>query len=99
MLVSPLLARNVPASCVAGVGGEEMAEDSRKDKQSGASDGGNADLMTGGEVAAFLRVHIASVRRWARSGQLRGYRLGGRGDWRFHRKDVMAFLSGLTGQS
>jgi excisionase family DNA binding protein len=75
-----------------------MAENSQKDKQSEISDGGNVDLMTGGEVADFLRVHIASVRRWARSGQLRGYRLGGRGDWRFHRKDVMSFLSGLTGQ-
>ncbi len=59
----------------------------------------NGDLMTGTEVAVFLRVHIASVRRWARSGQLHGYRLGGRGDWRFHRKDVMAFLQGLGNRS
>jgi excisionase family DNA binding protein len=76
-----------------------MADDIEKDKRSGAAEGANDDLMTGGEVADFLRVHIASVRRWARSGQLRGYRLGGRGDWRFHRRDVMAFLRGLTGES
>ncbi len=76
-----------------------MGEDSLKDKQRENLAGGDADLMTGGEVADFLRVHIASVRRWARSGQLHGYRLGGRGDWRFHRKDVMAFLRGLTGEA
>ncbi len=76
-----------------------MADDVEKDKRTGATAGPDGDLMTGGEVADFLRVHIASVRRWARSGQLRGYRLGGRGDWRFNRKDVLAFLRGLTGES
>ena len=76
-----------------------MADDTKKQKPSNGAEAGSDDLMTGGEVADFLRVHIASVRRWARSGQLRGYRLGGRGDWRFHRKDVMAFLRGLTGES
>ncbi len=59
--------------------------------------GADVDLMTGAEVADFLRVHIASVRRWARSGRLHGYRLGGRGDWRFRRQDVLSFLRGLDG--
>ncbi len=76
-----------------------MANDTDRQRPARAGEGPSDDLMTGGEVADFLRVHIASVRRWARSGQLRGYRLGGRGDWRFHRKDVMAFLRGLTGGS
>ncbi|HEX9975721.1 MAG TPA: helix-turn-helix domain-containing protein [Dehalococcoidales bacterium] len=49
-------------------------------------------LMTASEVAAFLRVHLGSVRRWSRTGKLKGYRLGGRGDWRYDRRDVLAFL-------
>ncbi len=49
-------------------------------------------LMTATEVAAFLRVHLGSVRRWSRTGKLKGYRLGGRGDWRYDRRDVLAFL-------
>lgn len=49
-------------------------------------------IMTSGEVARFLKVHLGSVRRWTRSGELKGYRLGKRGDWRYLRKDVIAFL-------
>ncbi len=49
-------------------------------------------IMTSGEVARFLKVHLGSVRRWTRSGELKGYRLGKRGDWRYIRKDVIAFL-------
>jgi excisionase family DNA binding protein len=55
----------------------------------------NSTLMTATEVAAFLKVHLGSVRRWSRSGKLKGYRLGGRGDWRYDRKDVLAFLHGV----
>jgi len=39
-------------------------------------------IMTSAEVAEFLKVHLGSVRRWSRSGKLKGYRLGERGDWR-----------------
>ncbi len=49
-------------------------------------------IMTSTEVAEFLKVHLGSVRRWSRSGKLRGYRLGERGDWRYLRKDVMDFF-------
>lgn len=49
-------------------------------------------IMTSSEVARFLKVHLGSVRRWTRSGELKGYRLGQRGDWRYLRKDVVAFL-------
>jgi excisionase family DNA binding protein len=52
---------------------------------------GNA-IMTSTEVAEFLKVHLGSVRRWSRSGKLKGYRLGERGDWRYLRKDVLAFF-------
>jgi excisionase family DNA binding protein len=49
-------------------------------------------IMTCDEVAEFLRVHVSSVRRWSRSGKLRAYKLGGRGDWRYRQQDVLAFL-------
>ena len=51
-------------------------------------------VMTASEVAEFLKVSIGAVRRWTRSGQLTGYRLGGRGDWRYLKKDVLIFLFG-----
>ncbi len=49
-------------------------------------------IMTCDEVAEFLRVHVSSVRRWSRSGKLRAYKVGGRGDWRYRQQDVLAFL-------
>jgi excisionase family DNA binding protein len=52
----------------------------------------NEAIMTCDEVAEFLRVHVISVRRWSRSGKLRAYRVGGRGDWRYRQQDVLAFL-------
>ena len=54
-------------------------------------------IMTSAEVAEFLKVHLGSVRRWSRSGKLRGYRLGERGDWRYLRKDVLAFFYDYNG--
>jgi excisionase family DNA binding protein len=49
-------------------------------------------IMTCDEVAEFLRVHVSSVRRWSRSGKLRAFKVGGRGDWRYRQQDVLAFL-------
>jgi len=49
-------------------------------------------IMTCDEVAEFLRVHVSSVRRWSRCGKLRAYKVGGRGDWRYRKQDVLAFL-------
>ena len=54
-------------------------------------------IMTGPEVADFLRVHLSSVRRWSRSGKLRAYKVGNRGDWRYREQDVMDFLYSRTG--
>ena len=53
--------------------------------------------MTGAEVADFLRVHLSSVRRWSRNGELRAYKVGSRGDWRYREKDVLDFLYSRSG--
>lgn len=45
-----------------------------------------------GDVAELLRLHRNTVRRWANSGLLKSYRLGPRGDRRFKREDVEAFM-------
>ena len=50
------------------------------------------EVLTSAEVAELLKVHLSSVRRWSRSGKLKGYRLGEEGDWRFLRQDILAFL-------
>jgi excisionase family DNA binding protein len=49
-------------------------------------------MMTCDEVAEYLRVHASSVRRWSRSGKLTAFKVGGRGDWRNRKQDVLAFL-------
>jgi excisionase family DNA binding protein len=54
-------------------------------------------IMTTNEVADFLKIHVGSVRKWSRTGMLKGYRLGGRGDWRYLSGDVIAFLQGNNG--
>jgi excisionase family DNA binding protein len=54
----------------------------------------NLEIMTTGEVAIFLKVGVGSVRRWTRNGRLKGRHLGGTGDWRYLRKDVLDFLYG-----
>jgi excisionase family DNA binding protein len=54
------------------------------------------EVRTSNEVAELLKVHLSSVRRWSRNGKLRGYRLGSGGDWRFLRKDVIAFLQSYS---
>ena len=54
------------------------------------------EVLTSYEVADLLKVHLSSVRRWSRNGKLKGYRLGGHGDWRYMHKDVMAFLYNIS---
>ncbi len=49
-------------------------------------------LLTAKEVADFMHVHVASVGRWSRQGNIKFYRVGFRGDMRFAMKDVMHFL-------
>lgn len=75
----------MPAARLEGVGMiDEVVEANRGDEA----------LMTGPEVAKFLRVHLTSVRRWSRSGALRAFKIGKRGDWRYRKEDVKAFLYG-----
>lgn len=44
------------------------------------------------EVAARLSVHRETVRRWLRTGELRGYRLGFRGGWRIPEEELRRFI-------
>ncbi len=55
---------------------------------------GSGEIMTAREVAAYLKVSVGAVRRWTREGKLKGHRLGGEGDWRYIKKDVITFLHG-----
>ena len=61
-------------------------------KRSNGKNSGDKAIMTCDEVAEFLRVHVSSVRRWSRCGKLRAYKVGDRGDWRYRKQDVLAFL-------
>ena len=54
-------------------------------------------MLTAREVATLLNVHINTVRRWSNQGILNTYRVSPRGDRRFHRQDIIAFLSQKTG--
>ena len=55
--------------------------------------GGDDTVMTAVEVADFLKVSVAAVRRWTRNGDLKGMKLGGSGDWRYFKRDVLDFLT------
>jgi excisionase family DNA binding protein len=50
-------------------------------------------MLTTSDVARLLNVHINTVRRWSNQGVLKTYRIGARGDRRFHRDDITSFLS------
>jgi len=49
-----------------------------------------------GDVAKILGLHSNTVRRWAQKGILKNYRIGSRGDRRFRREDIDAFLNRST---
>lgn len=50
-------------------------------------------LLTLEEVAAFLRVSTATVRRWTNDGRLPCYRFGPSRQRRFSRETVFAFVA------
>jgi excisionase family DNA binding protein len=50
------------------------------------------EWMTTDEAAAYLRVHVETVRRWAREGTLPAAKLGNRGGFRFRREDLDRFM-------
>ena len=49
-------------------------------------------LLTAGEVARLLHVHINTVRRWSNLGVLPSFRAGSRRDRQFWKKDILTFL-------
>ena len=49
-------------------------------------------LLTAGEAASLLHVHINTVRKWSNLGVIPSSRVGPRGDRRFRKRDLMAFL-------
>jgi len=55
-------------------------------------------MFTTRDLAKFLNVHINTVRRWSDQGIIKTYRIGPRGDRRFAREDVMAFLAATQQQ-
>ena len=54
-------------------------------------------MLTTGEVARLLNLHINTVRRWSNLGVLKTYRIGSRGDRRFDREDIENFLEHESG--
>ncbi len=53
---------------------------------------GMPELMTVTEVAAWLKVHPNTIRRWAARGLINSYRIGPRRDRRFARIEVEKLL-------
>ena len=51
-----------------------------------------SELLTVSQAAALLNVHPNTVRRWSQNGEVKAYRIGSRGDRRFHRADVERLL-------
>ena len=49
-------------------------------------------LLTAGEAANLLHVHINTVRGWSNLGVLPSFRIGPRKDRRFRKRDLMIFL-------
>jgi excisionase family DNA binding protein len=49
-------------------------------------------MLTTGDVAQLLGLHVNTVRRWRNEGILKSYRISPRGDRRFRREDIEIFL-------
>ena len=54
-------------------------------------------LLTVEDVAKRLQVHPEVVRRYLRSGELRGIQIGGR--WRIAEEDLAAFIEDQRGKA
>ena len=52
----------------------------------------NDEWLRTPEAAAYLGVHIETMRRWARDGEISAAKLGNRGGFRFRREDLDRFL-------
>jgi len=56
----------------------------------------NNRLLTIGEVAEILHIHVNTVRRWSENGILKPYRIGPRGDRRYLVADVTNVINSPT---
>ena len=52
-------------------------------------------LLTPGETARILNVHLNTLRRWSDEGLIQTYRIGPRGDRRFSKLEINYFLNEL----
>lgn len=50
-------------------------------------------MLTVGEVARLLHIHINTVRRWSDQGIIKSHRISRRGDRRFKRGDIALFIA------
>lgn len=83
---------------IMGLSRQRIAQILGREKESGSKEQRRQSiaLLTSGEAAKFLNVHINTVRRWSDSGVLPGYRIGQRNDRRFRLKDLEEFLNNKT---
>ena len=51
-----------------------------------------SDIITADQVASMLQVHVKTVYRLARQGNIPGNRIGG--SWRFNKHDILQLVSG-----
>lgn len=53
-------------------------------------------LMTPEEAAKALSMSVLTVKKWLRSGKLKGVKIGSRGDWRVKETDLEEFIKQST---
>ncbi len=63
------------------------------------SDNPSIPMLTVRQVAQLLHIHSNTVRRWSDRGIIRAYHITTRGDRRFRREDIAAFLAELNANS
>ena len=51
------------------------------------------NMLTTGDVARILNIHVNTLRRWSKRGIIKSYRIGPRADRRFGRDEVASFLN------
>lgn len=56
------------------------------------------DYITVEQIAENLGIREEAVRRWLRSGQLKGYKLGDRAGWRVKKGDLEVFLESKSNE-